>query len=169
MIEIRAHKWDERFVELAQFISQWSKDPSVKTGAVIVRPDLTVASIGFNGFAKQMSDDPKLYEDRPTKYSRVVHCEMNALIHARSSVQGFTLYTTGMCCDRCVVHMLQAGITRFVWPEDTPDMKSRWAEAFEKTLSYLNEAGVDYREIKAPLRNPWWDPDEEIEFISTPE
>jgi deoxycytidylate deaminase len=36
----------------------WSKDPSTKVGAVIVRPDLTVASIGYNGFPRGMSDDP---------------------------------------------------------------------------------------------------------------
>lgn len=169
MSEFRSEKWDDRFVDLATFVSQWSKDPSSKMGAVITRPDLTIASVGFNGFAKNMDDDPELYQDRDKKYSRVVHCEMNALIHARSSVEGFTLYTTSMCCDRCVVHMLQAGIARFVWPEPTPEVQSRWAEAFQKTLAYLNEAGVEYREIKSTLKSPWWDEHEEIEFISAPQ
>jgi dCMP deaminase len=161
----RLHKWDERFIEMAQFVSRWSQDPSTKTGAVIVRPDLTIASVGFNGFPKQMDDDLELYHDRPTKYSRIVHCEMNALIHARCSVEGFTLYTTGMCCDRCVVHMIQAGIARFVWLEDTKHMKSRWSDSFKATLEYLNEAGVDYREVSYSQKGFWWDPDEEIEFI----
>lgn len=146
--EIRQLKWDIRFIEMTRFVSAWSKDPSTKTGAVIVRPDLTVASVGYNGFAKQMSDHEDLYADRPTKYSRVIHCEMNALLHAREPVEGYTLYTTGMCCDRCAVHMIQAGITRFVWPEDTEDMKSRWSEAFEKTMSYFEEAEVATSEIE---------------------
>jgi dCMP deaminase len=143
----RQRKWDIRFIEMARFVSKWSRDPSTQTGAVIVRPDLTVASVGYNGFPKQMSDDDELYADRDKKYSRIVHCEMNALIHARETVEGYTLYTTGMCCDRCVVHLIQAGIFRFVWPEDTEDMKSRWATAFEKTWGYLTEAGVLTTEI----------------------
>lgn len=36
-------KWDQRFLELAKVVSTWSKDPSTKTGAVIVRPDKTEA------------------------------------------------------------------------------------------------------------------------------
>lgn len=28
-------KWDARFCELAKFISEWSKDPNAKVGAVI--------------------------------------------------------------------------------------------------------------------------------------
>lgn len=45
-------KWIERFVELAAHISQWSKDPSLQVGAVIIRPDRTVASVGFNGLPR---------------------------------------------------------------------------------------------------------------------
>lgn len=45
-------KWDERFIELARLVATWSKDPSTKVGAVIVRPYRTVASVGFNGFAR---------------------------------------------------------------------------------------------------------------------
>src|SRR6185295_2930808 len=140
-------KWDVRFLEMCSLVSTWSKDPSTKTGAVIVRPDRTVCSVGFNGFPRQMRDDPEIYADRPQKYSRVVHCEMNALLAATESVKGYTLYTTGMCCDRCVVHMIQAGIGRFVYWADTDDMKSRWAEAFALTLSYMDEAGVEHEEV----------------------
>ena len=28
-----SEKWDERFIDLARHISQWSKDPSTKVGA----------------------------------------------------------------------------------------------------------------------------------------
>jgi dCMP deaminase len=140
-------KWDVRFLEMASMVSTWSKDPSTKTGAVIVRPDRSVCSVGFNGFARQMSDHEDNYNDRPRKYSRIIHCEMNALLAAKESVSGYTLYTTGMCCDRCVVHQIQAGISRFVYWADTDDMKSRWAEAFALTKSYMDEAGVDYVEV----------------------
>ena len=141
-------KWDSRFLELATLVSSWSKDPSTKAGAVIVRPDRSVIGMGFNGFARQMSDADELYADREKKYSRVIHCEVNALINAGTTVAGCTLYTTPfMCCDRCVVQMIQAGITRFVFPEATEETKTRWQDAFELTLSYMDEAGVDYREV----------------------
>ena len=28
-------KWDQRFCELAKFVSDWSKDPNAKVGAVL--------------------------------------------------------------------------------------------------------------------------------------
>lgn len=143
----RQEKWDRRFLDMAKMVAGWSKDPSTKSGAVIVRPDLSVASVGFNGFPKSMSDADELYEDRETKYSRVVHCEINALIHAGERVDMYTLYTFPfMCCDRCVVQMIQAGISRFVWPVASTDAKSRWSESFLKTEKYIGESGAAWSE-----------------------
>jgi dCMP deaminase len=141
-------KWDERFLEMAKLVSTWSKDPSTQTGAVIVRNDRTVVSVGFNGFPKNMSDSPDLYADREQKYSRIIHCEMNALLHANEKVEGMTLYTYPFAsCDRCAVHMLQAGIDRFVFPALAEDKKERWAEPLAKTKKYFEEAGVEYIEF----------------------
>lgn len=141
-------KWDTRFLDMAALVASWSKDPSTKSGAVIVRPDKSVASVGFNGFPRQLADDEELYANRESKYSRVVHCEVNALIHAGERLQGYTLYTYPfMCCDRCVVQMIQSGIERFVFPEATPELKERWQSAFDLTLSYMKEAGVEWREV----------------------
>lgn len=145
-------KWDLFFLNMCDLVSGLSKDPSTKTGAIIVRPDKTVASTGFNGFPKPMNDDSSLYNDRPTKYSRIIHSEMNALLHAREPVKGYTLYTTGCCCDRCFVHMVQAGIKRFVYWEDTEDMKSRWGDQFGKVSSYALEADVDLVQYPLTLR-----------------
>jgi dCMP deaminase len=41
--------WDRYFLDIAEEVSKASKDPSTKVGAVIVRPDRTVASLGYNG------------------------------------------------------------------------------------------------------------------------
>jgi dCMP deaminase len=140
--------WDRWFLGLAQYISTASKDPSTKTGAVIVRPDRSVASVGFNGFPRGMADFDVLYATREEKYSRVVHCEVNAVILAAGSVRGCTLYTYPFAsCDRCVVQMLQAGLTRFVFPTPSDDALSRWADAFEKSKCYINECGAEYTEI----------------------
>ena len=98
------NKWDLRFLTLAKFISTWSKDPSTKTGAVIVRPNNSICSVGFNGFPAAMSDDDTNYTNRNEKYSRIIHCEMNAAKFATEDLSGFTLYTYPfMSCDRCFV------------------------------------------------------------------
>jgi dCMP deaminase len=143
-------KWDSRFIQMAQLVATWSKDPSTQTGAVIVAPDYSVISVGFNGFPKGMSDDPELYKDRNEKYSRIIHCEVNALLCAGRAVPvGSTLYTVPfMSCDRCVVQMLQAGIRRFVAPECKDEEKlERWADAFTRTRRYIKECGGQLIEV----------------------
>jgi len=143
------NQWDEFYLGMAKYIASKSKDPSTKTGAVIVRPDRSLCSIGFNGFPKKMPDDPALYADRESKYSRIIHCEMNALLFSREQVEGYTLYTFPfLSCDRCCVHMVQAGITRFVAPKATPDQLTRWGAAFEKVRGYAKEMGVVIEELE---------------------
>jgi dCMP deaminase len=153
LAEMRTHreKWDRRFIDLMKVAEGWSKDPSTKVGAVIVRPDLTVASIGYNGFPRGMSDDDALYADRPTKYSRIVHGEMNAILNAHGSVQGCTLYVPFPPCDRCAVHVVQAGITRVVYVEPTEDIKSRWSEAFVQTAAIFDDAGIEVTVLPLPV------------------
>lgn len=143
------NKWDQHFLEMAKLVSTMSKDPSTKTGAVITGAnDKRVVSTGYNGFPADMQDKPELYMSREEKYSRIVHCEMNALIYAQRDLHGCTLYTWPfMSCDRCVVHMLQAGITRFVAPKATAAPEERWGEAFKKTRKYIQECGCELVEV----------------------
>lgn len=143
-------KWDRRFLDLARLVSTWSRDPSTQTGAAIVAPDKRVVSVGFNGFPQGMRDDASLYADREVKYSKIVHCEVNALIFAGGRVDGCTLFTHPfLSCDRCCVQMLQAGIMRFVAPKPTEDQSSRWGTAFERTKRYIEEvAGASWLEIE---------------------
>ena len=141
-------KWDRRFLELAKLVSGWSKDPSTKTGAVLTDGQKRVISLGFNGFPEYMSDDPALYANREEKYSRIVHCEVNALIYAERNVAGATLYTYPfLSCDRCAVQLLQAGVMRFVAPKATAEQLERWGAAFERTRRYIRECGAESLEI----------------------
>lgn len=133
---------------MAKLISTWSKDPSTKVGAVIVRPDRSVASVGFNGFPKTMPDNSEWYENREEKYSRIVHGEINALIFAAETVDDYTLYTYPFApCDRCCVQMIQAGIKRIVAPKPSEDAMTRWQAAFDKTRTYCQQSGVTLVEI----------------------
>ncbi len=143
-------KWDYRGLELAFTVSQWSKDPSTKVGAVIMRPDKSISSVGYNGFPRKMPDNPEYYTDREEKYSRIIHGEVNALLQCREPVHGFTLYTRPFLpCDRCFVIMAQAGIVRFVAPKPTPDQLSRWGKAIDRVKLYASEMGLELVEYNS--------------------
>ena len=133
-------KWDKRFLDLAEFVAQWSKDPSTKTGAVIVDPQNRVVSIGYNGLPKNVKDLPERLENREIKYKMMVHCERNALLFARGTVDGCRLYTWPfMSCAPCAAMVIQAGIVEVVAPfSDNP----RWAEDFGLARTMFEEAGV---------------------------
>lgn len=142
--------WDLRLLGLAHYIAGWSKDPSTQTGAVLADGDNRVLSVGFNGFPQRMEDKMEWLENREEKYSRIVHCEVNALIHARGPIpRDSTLYTVPfMSCDRCVVQMLQAGILRFVAPKATEEQWVRWGTAFARTRQYIRECGGTLLEVE---------------------
>ena len=141
-------KWDLRFLELAKLVSTWSKDPSTQTGAVITSGK-RIISTGFNGFPEIMKDMDEHYSNREEKYSRIVHCEMNALLFSKEAVQGYTLYTYPfISCDRCFVHMIQAGITRFVAPTPTEDQLTRWGTSFDRVRKYAKEVNVELIELE---------------------
>lgn len=145
MTEIsNGEKWDRRFLELAALASEWSKDPSTKVGAVIVRQDRSVASVGFNGFPRGCLDDPALYADREVKYERVVHAEMNAILAAGEAVRGYTLYVTLPPCQCCAAHIIQSGIARVVCLGIVIDgFSKRWGDSCKGALDMFAEAGVE--------------------------
>ena len=106
--------WDERFLNLADHVSQWSKDPRTKVGAVIVDQKKRVISLGYNGFPRGVEDTPERYDDRPTKHLFVAHAERNALDNSPMSVEGCTLYVPLMPCSECAKSIIQRGIARVV-------------------------------------------------------
>ena len=109
------NKWDMRFLELAQHVATWSKDPSTQVGAVIVRPDRTIASVGYNGFPRGVIDEPERYAEREVKYKMVVHAEANAILSAREPLHGYTCYVLPLApCSSCAAMIIQSGIQRVV-------------------------------------------------------
>lgn len=138
-------RWDKRFLAMAKFVAEWSKDPSTQCGAVIVRPDKSVASLGFNGFPKGCDDSPELYQKREEKLQRVLHAEVNAVLQARCDLTGFTLYTwpPGLAptCDRCATVVIQSGIGRVVYVREDNEFTRRWDP--ERSLKLYAEAGVE--------------------------
>lgn len=139
----RQKKWDLRYLELARFVAQWSKDPSTKTGAVIVAADGSLVSTGYNGFAKGVQDDSERYVNRDLKYKMIVHCERNAIIFARRDLAGCTLYTWPfMSCSVCAGMVIQAGIARCVAPPVPEHLRARWEDDMAIATMMFKEAGV---------------------------
>ena len=133
--------WDRRYLDLAATVAAWSKDPSTKVGAAIVRPDKTIASVGFNGFPRGVADHSTRYEDRSIKYRLVTHAEVNAILSAHEPLHGYTLYVTPLHpCPQCAAAIVQAGITRVVSPR--PTCNDHWSNEFAYAELVLSEAGV---------------------------
>jgi len=137
--------WDKRFLELAELVSSWSKDPSTKVGAVIVDDKNIIVSVGFNGFPKGINDNERLH-NRNSKYQIIIHAENNALMFAKRPLDNCTLYTYPfMPCPRCAGMIIQSGIKRVVSYKNTID-RYRWELDFSISRELFNEAKIQLEE-----------------------
>lgn len=135
-------KWDYRYLELAKKVSTWSKDPSTQCAAVIVDTENKIVSTGFNGFPKYVNDNIHRYKDRDLKYQLVIHSEINALLQAKRSVNGFSIYSFPMIpCIRCCVTLIQAGIKKIVTCPLSKELDLRWDSTLCEEI--LREANIE--------------------------
>lgn len=135
--------WDQRFLDLAQHVAGWSKDPSTKVGAVIADPaDRRVLSMGFNGFPRGIADIPGRLNDRTLKLQFVAHAERNALDQAEQPVKGMTLYSTLFPCAECCKSIIQRGIKRVHTCAPGSEQWKRWESSMRFSAVLLGEAGV---------------------------
>ncbi len=144
----KTYKWDKRYLELARHIASWSKDPSRKIGAVAVGTKGQVLAQGYNGFPRGIDDKDSMYNNKITKYERVVHAEMNCIYNATyngTSLDGATMYIHGLpVCSECAKGIIQVGVTRVVTKAIDDSMPERWIESTELTKQLFEEAGVRY-------------------------
>lgn len=134
-------RWIAYGFDLCVANATMSKDPSTKVGAAILRPDKTVLSMGWNGFASAVRDTDDLLNNREEKYKRVIHAEMNALLSSPSRPKDHTLFVWPLCpCERCAPHIIQSGISEIY----TTPVKAgaRWAESQTHALDQFTEAGI---------------------------
>jgi dCMP deaminase len=149
-----SNKWHYRFMELAFLISTWSKDPSTKTGAVVVGPDREIRATGYNGLVRGVDDSVQERMERPTKYDFFEHAERNAVYNAcltGTSLKGCTLYATHAPCTDCARAIIQSGIktvvtNKIIIDENTP--KNTWRDKLEFSAQMFKEAGVEYIELE---------------------
>lgn len=143
------NRWDRRFFGLAQHYAEWSKDPSTQCGAVITLGNRQISQ-GYNGFPAGTADDPATYADRDIKYQRVLHAELNAIIHAKQDLKGCTIYVFPLIpCSQCMAAIIQAGIIRVVTAKPEGELKERWAASNAAALALAAEAGVSISYVGA--------------------
>lgn len=118
-------EWDRYFLRLAESVSTRADCTRRQVGAVIVQ-DRRVISTGYNGAA---AGEPGCLDGHCPRgqlsYAEVsafsnydnciaIHAEANALLYARTSCVGATVYITHPPCPSCTKLMRGAGIERVV-------------------------------------------------------
>jgi len=143
-----SNKWDKRFLDLAEHIAAWSKDPSKKIGAVAVGAQGQILSQGYNGFPRGINDLDFRYEDREEKYKLVVHAEMNVIYNASYngvSLNDSTLYVYGLpVCHDCAKGIIQVGIKNVMMSRKVLPIDKRWEESWITTQKLFKESGINY-------------------------
>ena len=129
------NKWDDRFMEMARTIANWSScyQPNRKIGAVIVK-DKRILTTGYNGAPSGVKScvergeclRRKLNIPSGTKHELcyAIHAEQNAIIQAARmgvEIEGSTIYCTHQPCVICAKMIVNAGISRVVYGEGYPD------------------------------------------------
>ena len=127
---------------LARHVSQWSKDPSTKCGAVIIDDKRRIMGIGYNGFPRGVADtDARLY-DRPEKYATIVHADVNAILNAQRT-DGCSMYIWPMLpCADCAKIIIQSGLKAVYAPRVSEDLEPRWKNNIEFAKAMMREGGV---------------------------
>lgn len=117
MLAIDRPDWDTYFLSQCFLIAERSPDPDTKHGTIVVAPDHTPLSVGYNGFPRGC-DDSIIPLTRPEKYAWIVHSEEaaidNAAKHGMAALQGSTFYTTGCPCSRCARDIINAGAVAII-------------------------------------------------------
>ncbi|ASI88447.1 dCMP deaminase family protein [Vibrio mediterranei] len=133
-------KWAKRFIQMAELVGSWSKDPSTQVGAVITKNN-RIVSVGFNGYPHGISDSAEI-DERETKYLKTLHAEENAILFAKRDLDGCEIWVTHFPCPNCAAKIIQTGISVVHCPQQTEDFLSRWGEKISLSQDMFEQAGV---------------------------
>lgn len=146
-------KWDRRFLDLAKTVGLWSKGPRKHIGAVIVRPDKSVASMGYNGPPRGFDDAAFLAMTRKEQHKVVIHAEQNALLqlhnHEKENIRdgftdGYSIYVSPLYpCVNCAMLIVDSGIKRVVAYCGHLDATD-WLESAKESEKLFKANNIDY-------------------------
>ncbi len=143
--------WDEKHMFAAAIAAERSKDPNTQVGAIVVDSQNREMGTGYNGFARNISDDdfPWSSESKnihEQKYPYIIHAERNALLNAAVSTMRLlnegTAYLTHFPKPEAVQGLIQVGIKRIVYLNQNPTLTPDEQIASQKMLEYLSAEGL---------------------------
>ncbi len=129
------NKWDERFMNLAETVAEWSScyQSNRHVGAVAVK-DKRILTTGYNGSPAGIDSCAERGECLRRKLDiasgtrqevcYAVHAEQNAIIQAAKlgvSLEGATLYVTHQPCVICTRMIINSGIKTVIYKNGYPD------------------------------------------------
>lgn len=145
---MQVDRWTLNYLSLAKTVSEWSKDPSTKIGAVAVGAKGQILAQGFNGFPRKIADTFERLNTRELKYKYVVHGEMNCIYNAAlngTSLDGADMYVYGLpVCSECAKGIIQIGIRRVFVCHPILEASNKWVESGKLTSELFAEAGIEY-------------------------
>lgn len=145
-------KWPSRFLDMAELVAKWSKDPSTQVGAVITDTFNRVLGVGYNGLPRGVEDSDSRLLDREVKLALTLHAEDNAMSFAAGDLRGSTMYVTRPPCSHCAAKVIQRGIGAVFYPPPPEEFVKRWSDSLSLSKSILQEGGVRICEVPNHLR-----------------
>lgn len=121
--------WGTYFLGIARAVSARGDCTRRRVGAVLVRPDRTLASVGYNGTGPgglsclrgecpraRSSVAPGSSYDTGPGVCHALHAEQNCLAFARENTTGYDMYLTCAPCAGCVRTMKAHRLRAAYWP-----------------------------------------------------
>ncbi|HEY7824486.1 MAG TPA: deaminase [Acidimicrobiia bacterium] len=92
--------WPQYALAIAQAAATRSEDPWLKVGACVLRPDNSIAGVGYNGAPAGINID---WSNRDQRRAHVLHAELNALRYCTTSdTADGLLAVTHLPCHECL-------------------------------------------------------------------
>jgi dCMP deaminase len=141
--------WDEYFMLQAMMASFKSKDPNTKVGCVFVDGNNHQLTMGYNGQLAGIDEtripwgnDKSVPLDQQ-KYAYVVHSEANAILHAKTPLEGARCYVTLFPCHECAKMMATVKVKEVIFLSD------KYNKTVENQIAkkIFDMSNIKYREL----------------------
>lgn len=137
--------FESKLLDIARRVAKDSPDRSRKVGAVLVRPDGSIVSVGTNTLTEGVEHEDR-YLERPAKYDWTEHAERNAIFAAAReglATKGCTMVLPWFPCKECARAIVQCGVSRVV--AQYPDVNDpTWGDGFKVGLELFAKAGIRF-------------------------
>tara|TARA_B100000242_G_C42918410_1_gene425845 strand:+ start:45 stop:506 length:462 start_codon:yes stop_codon:yes gene_type:complete len=133
--------WHEYFMSLAILTSSRSSCHRLNVGCVIVSPDKTILSTGYNGF---IAGSPHTSIVRDNHEQATVHAETNAVAFCAKrgiSIKDASIYVTHFPCINCFKVLVASGIKNIYYNSNykNDEVVYQLAECNKINIKNVNE------------------------------